>query len=168
MVAFVSRFPALSLQDFLFPSPKKRPLHKIFEDLCICIHRSARCYMLDFSIYLKRCHFTREQIEWAEEMWDVSKDKKNWESDHHWSRFPCDPELVPEHFSNRFSPFSEPLLGVLLTYQRSADIIRSQSHYGPIEESQRIKLLHNIFIITLHLMHKLVTGGGSRGGGTVG
>ena len=83
-------------------------------------------------------------------MWNVSKDKKmNWEWDH-WSRFPCDPENIPEHFSNRFSPFSEPLLGILLTYQRSADIIRSQSnvYYGPIEELQRIKLLHNIFIIT--------------------
>ena len=88
----------------------------------------SRCYMLDFSIYLKRYHFTREQIEWAGEMWNVSKDKKmHWKLDH-WSRFPSDPEHIPEHFSNRFFPFSEPLLGILLTYQRSADIIWSKSH----------------------------------------
>ena len=65
MVAFVPRFPALSLQDFLFPSPKKRFLHKIsflikyLKTFAFVFIGLSKCYMSDFSIYLKRYHFTR-------------------------------------------------------------------------------------------------------------
>ena len=64
MVVFVTRFQALSLQDFLFPSPKKRLLHKIcflikyLKTFAFVFIGLSRCYMLDFSIYLKRYHFT--------------------------------------------------------------------------------------------------------------
>ena len=69
----MSRFPTLSLQDFLFPSPKKRfPqkvsfLMKYLKTFAFVFIGLSRCYKLDFSIYLKRYHFTwrANRVSWG-------------------------------------------------------------------------------------------------------
>ena len=152
MVVFVTRFQALSLQDFLFPSPKKRFPHKIsflikyLKTFAFVFIGLSRCYKLDFSIYLKRYHFTR-RANWVSggnvKCFKRQKNELRMES---LIKISIWPRTYTWTLFKSVLSFFRALAWYIIDISKICryymiKITYMYIYYGPIDELQRIKLL---------------------------